>query len=96
MTDRNFTDADLKALIDLFWAKVQEEVGKGILKGIWSAIVGFCIGAAALPILPHISSNFVGKSNIEHLVVKVATKLLTPPFPPIKVATLRIIAEDFA
>jgi hypothetical protein len=48
VSDRNFTDADLAALIDLFWAKVQEEVGKGILKGLWSAFVGFVIGAAAL------------------------------------------------
>ena len=48
MSERNFTDDDLKRLIDLFWAKVQEEVGKGVLKGLWSALVGFIIGACAL------------------------------------------------
>lgn len=48
MSTRNFTDADLEALIDMFWKKVQQEVGSGILKGLWSALVGFVIGACAL------------------------------------------------
>lgn len=48
MSDRNFTDGDLEALIDMFWRKVQQEVGQGILKGLWSAFIGFVIGAAAL------------------------------------------------
>ena len=45
---RNFTDEDLQALIDMFWKRVQQEVGKGILKGLWAAIIGFVIGACAL------------------------------------------------
>ena len=48
MSDRNFTDADIEAMIDMFWKKVQEEVGKGILKGLWSALIGVVIGACAL------------------------------------------------
>jgi hypothetical protein len=46
--ERIFTDADLERLIELFWAKIQREVGKGILKGLWSAFIGFIIGACAI------------------------------------------------
>jgi hypothetical protein len=48
MNQRNFTDADLEALIDMFWRKIQQEVGGGILKGLWTSLIGFVIGACAL------------------------------------------------
>jgi hypothetical protein len=48
MTQRNFTDADLEALMDFFWRKIQQEVGSGILKGLWTSLIGVVIGACAL------------------------------------------------
>lgn len=48
MSDRNFTDADIEALINFFWKKVQQEVGGGILKALWTSLITFTLGALAL------------------------------------------------
>lgn len=48
---RIFTDADLEALIDLFFMRIQREMGRGILKAVWVAFLGACVSAMAVGLL---------------------------------------------
>ena len=46
--ERKFTDADIRRGIEIFFEIVQQEVGKGIMKGLWAAFVGLIVGATAV------------------------------------------------
>lgn len=46
--ERKFSDADIRRGIEIFFEIIQQEVGKGIMKGLWASIVGFVIGAFAI------------------------------------------------
>ncbi len=45
---RNFTDADIRRAIELLFEYLDQEIGKGIRRAMWSAFLAFLVGAAAL------------------------------------------------
>ena len=45
---RNFTDDDIRRAIELLFEYVDQQIGKGIRKAIWSGLLALLVGAAAL------------------------------------------------
>lgn len=58
--NRNFSDEDLQALIEIFWHKIQREIGKSILSAVGGTIVTAVIAAVAFVLA--IKFKFLGVS----------------------------------
>lgn len=46
--DRNFTDADIRRAIEILFEYLDQQIGKGIRKALWSGLLALLVGAAAL------------------------------------------------
>jgi len=46
--DRNFTDADIRRAMEILFEYIDQQIGKGIRKALWSSLLALLVGAAAL------------------------------------------------